>query len=229
MFKDHSGRIAGIVEIPAILGPIVVFLATTFASGQGLPPNPVVTSISPAAVTQGNPGFKITVMGRDFVLGSSVAVDSYPVPTSFVSSNQLIASVPSSFLTVPTQTDISVRNPGDLGSNQVFLTVRPSPQIVSATPQDVIAGSPGFTLTIVGSQFVPGSTVQVGGSSLTTSYISANELTAFVPASLLTTSARLNVAVAASRWPGFQSRGVDCAADPHILGKRAGDWKSSDH
>jgi hypothetical protein len=38
-------------------------------------PNPVVTAISASAVTQGNPGFTITVTGSNFLPGALVSVD----------------------------------------------------------------------------------------------------------------------------------------------------------
>ena len=172
----------------------------TSARGQVMP-NPILTYISPASVTQGNQCFSMTVTGSYFVPGSSVSVDGFSVPTTFISSAQLVGSVPAHFLTMPSQLPISVVTPSDLGSNQILLTVLPVPTIVSATPQDVVAGSPGFTLTVVGSQFVPDCTVQVAGITLSTSFISANQLTAYVPASLLVSSGRFNVVVAAPDGP----------------------------
>jgi hypothetical protein len=152
----------------------LVVSGASSARGQATS-NPIVTAISPASVTQGNSGFSITVTGSNFVPGSSVKVDDYPVPTTFISTAQLVGLVPASFLTTPSQLPISVTTPTDLGSNQVFLTVGPGPTIVAATPQDVVAGSPGFTLTVVGSHFVPGCTVQVAGVALITSYIRPNQ------------------------------------------------------
>jgi uncharacterized protein (TIGR03437 family) len=164
---------------------------------------PLVNSIAPSSVTQGNLGFAITVTGGNFALGDQVAVNDIAVPTEYISSTQLVGSVPAENLQLPGQLPISVEIPGPpaISSNQVFLTIVPAPTLVSATPQDVIAGSPGFTLTVVGSQFLPRDTVVVGGIELSTTYLSANQLTAYVPAALLVNSGRFNVVVAAPDGP----------------------------
>jgi hypothetical protein len=54
------------------------------------------------------------------------------------------------------------------------------------TPQSVFARTSGFTLQAAGDKFAPGARVYVGGQELQTQYKSAQQLTAVVPASLLT-------------------------------------------
>ncbi len=49
-------------------------------------------------------------------------------------------------------------------------------------PSSVAPGAPPFTLTINGTGFVSGAVVRVNGSSVTTSFLSSNELTAAIPA-----------------------------------------------
>jgi hypothetical protein len=65
------------------------------------------------------------------------------------------------------------------------------PLIPSAVP----AGGPAFTLTLNGSGFVPGSVVTWNGSALNTTFASATQLTAFIPAGniLDSTTARIIV------------------------------------
>ncbi len=70
------------------------------------------------------------------------------------------------------------------------LTINPAPVISSFNPPDVAAGSLGFTLTVNGSNFVPGAVVSWRGSTsgstdLATTYVSATQLTAVVPATLI--------------------------------------------
>ncbi len=161
---------------------------------------PLVTGISPASVTQGNPGFQITVTGANFLPGDSVKASDRPVPTTYVSSTTLIGTIPASFLTLQGQLPISVRQ-GDNGSNYVPLGIDPPPYIFSATPQTVDVAIPGFTLTVVGSHFVPGCTIRIGTVALSTAYVSANELRASVPSSLLGSSGRFDLVVAAPDGP----------------------------
>jgi uncharacterized protein (TIGR03437 family) len=61
--------------------------------------------------------------------------------------------------------------------------VAPTPVISGLVPSAVIAGGPGFVLTVNGSGFLD-PTVQWEGQALTTTVISAAQLTAAVPASL---------------------------------------------
>jgi hypothetical protein len=64
--------------------------------------------------------------------------------------------------------------------------VNPQPAISSLSPNAVQAGSPELTLTVAGSGFTDASTVMWSGTPLATSYVSASQLTAQVPASALT-------------------------------------------
>jgi hypothetical protein len=58
----------------------------------------------------------------------------------------------------------------------------PSPSLISLSQTSVTAGSPTFTLTVTGSSFAPCSVVQWGGSATATTYVSATQLTATIPA-----------------------------------------------
>jgi len=65
---------------------------------------------------------------------------------------------------------------------QSFIVNNPLPVISSISPAFTSAGSAAFTLTVTGSGFVSGSTVYWGTSALTTTYGSATQLTAQLPA-----------------------------------------------
>jgi hypothetical protein len=64
----------------------------------------------------------------------------------------------------------------------VLVTPAPVPSISSLTPNSLDAGSSAFTLTVNGSQFVNGDTVEWNDVSLATTYVSASKLTARVSA-----------------------------------------------
>lgn len=60
-----------------------------------------------------------------------------------------------------------------------------APLITSLSPPSATAGGAGFTLTVNGTGFMPGSVVFWNSTALTTTYVNANQLTATVPASLI--------------------------------------------
>ena len=77
-----------------------------------------------------------------------------------------------------------------------------NPTITSISPSTVTAGGPAFTLTVNGTLFNATSTVHVNGTSIVPSSISANQLQATVPASLIATAAQLPVQVIDLSAPG---------------------------
>jgi hypothetical protein len=58
----------------------------------------------------------------------------------------------------------------------------PVPVATSLSPSSATAGAPGFTLTVLGNSFVPGSTVRWNGANRTTTFVSSSQLTATIPA-----------------------------------------------
>ena len=67
--------------------------------------------------------------------------------------------------------------------------------ITSMSPSSVAAGGAAFPLTVTGANFVPSTTVMWNGAALATTYVSATELTASVPASLVATPGTASVTV----------------------------------
>lgn len=58
----------------------------------------------------------------------------------------------------------------------------PAPQISQMDPDVVIAGSPGFTLTVYGGAFASSTNIRWNGAALATTYVSPSELQAQIPA-----------------------------------------------
>jgi len=71
----------------------------------------------------------------------------------------------------------------------------PVPAITSLDPGTVIAGDPGFTLTVHGTGFVVDSVVRWNGQDRPTTFVSINQLTADIPASDLLTAGTADVTV----------------------------------
>ncbi|MBZ5554703.1 MAG: putative Ig domain-containing protein [Acidobacteriia bacterium] len=93
------------------------------------PPNPVpsISSISPPSVSAGSATFTLTVNGSNFIGASMVQVNGNTRTTTFASSSQISAQIPSSDVTITGSLIITVFNPAPGGgtSNSATLTVTP--------------------------------------------------------------------------------------------------------
>jgi hypothetical protein len=82
-------------------------------------------------------------------------------------------------------------------------------------------GRADFTLTVTGTGFVPGSTVEWNGTPRVTTFVSATELTAVVYASDIAAPGAQQIVVA-SPGPGAGSGGRSVEAGPRTLGLALG-------
>lgn len=148
---------------------------------------PTVTSLAPSSVAAGGPGFLLTVNGASFVNGAVVRFNNQDLATTYVSVNQVMATVPAASIVAQGSASITVRNPDGVISNALPLAVTSpnAPSISSLNPNTVAAGSATFSLTVTGGNFVSGSVVRFGGQDLATTYNSPGQLTASVGAQLL--------------------------------------------
>jgi hypothetical protein len=71
----------------------------------------------------------------------------------------------------------------------------PVPATASITPVSALSGGAGFTLTVTGSGFVNGAVVRWNGSDRATTFASATQLTAAIPATDMATAGTANVTV----------------------------------
>jgi hypothetical protein len=85
-----------------------------------------------------------------------------------------------------------------VAASYTIQAVLSAPTVSSIAPTSANAGGGMFTLTVNGTGFVSGATVQWNGVALTTTYGTATQLTAVVPASLIASAGTANVTVAQS-------------------------------
>ena len=71
----------------------------------------------------------------------------------------------------------------------------PSPTLTSLSPATGTAGGPGFTLTVNGSNFVPGAVVFWDGAARATTFVNSGQLQATIPAGDLAATGTVNVNV----------------------------------
>ena len=180
-------------------------------------PAPVIASISPAS---GLVGATVTVTGSFFTEASDVTLNGLAI-TGFtvVDANTITFDVPAGATSGP----ITVTTPGGTATSAGTFTVlapNPVPTIASLAPNTAVAGSASQLLTVAGTGFVSGSVVTFNNINLTTTYVSATQLTATVPATALTTAGSYNVTVTSPAPGGGTSAAVAftvTAAAPTIV------------
>ncbi len=160
---------------------------------------PVLTSLSPASATADGGAFTLTLTGSGFVSGAIVRWNGVDLVTTFISATQVTAVVPAGDIATAGTASVTVANPAPSGSSGALpFTINapnPVPLLTSLSPTTVAAGGPAFTLTLTGSNFLPGSVVQWNGVALTTTFVSATQLTVSVPASDLAAGGVVSVTV----------------------------------
>src|SRR5262249_2666270 len=97
---------------------------------------------------------------------------------------------------------VTVTNPAPGGGtstqtvNVTVSTPNPLPTTTTLNPTSALVGGAGFTLTVNGTGFVSGhSTVFFNGTSETTTFVSATQLTATIPAAAIATAGTFGVHV----------------------------------
>jgi hypothetical protein len=92
----------------------------------------------------------------------------------------------------------------DAGTNRIcfddiaindYTADNPAPSLTSVSPSTASAGGTAFTLTAAGSSFINGSVINWDGAALATTFVSATQLTASVPAANIATAGTANVTV----------------------------------
>ena len=131
----------------------------------GSNPVPAITTLSPANGIAGTNAFTLTVNGTGFDSASFVTFGGTARVTTFVSSTQLTAAILASDIATAGTPAVVVTNPtlGGGPSNSVtFAVTSPVPTLTSISPTTVVAGSGLLVMSLQGTNFVNGSTVNFG-------------------------------------------------------------------
>ncbi|HEX8184123.1 MAG TPA: IPT/TIG domain-containing protein, partial [Blastocatellia bacterium] len=157
-------------------------------NGLAFTTGPRINLIAPEQVASGAGAFDMSVQGSGFDAATAVFIDAAPVETRFISASGLIARVPESVTAVAGDHAVRVRNEGGSRSNSVALNVIPPPPLLSSiVPRLVLVGRDNFTLFVTGENFLSSSVALIEDSPLVTTFASARELRANVPASFAAT------------------------------------------
>jgi len=124
-------------------------------------------------------GSVITVSGTGFLDGAQVHIGATAASATFVSGTQLTVTTPAHGWG---WTDIMVTNPDGQRDSLTngFRFDHATPTLSALNPAS--GSTAGGTITVTGTQFLDGATVQVDGVSVGTSFVSATQLTATLPA-----------------------------------------------
>jgi len=161
---------------------------------------PGLTSLSPNTRLATQSGFTLTVNGSNFVNGSIVKFNGADRPTTFVSATQLTATISAADIASPGTPSITVVNPtpgGGLSNALTFTIAQPplAPTITSLSPGFAFVGGQQFTLTVKGANYDNNSVVRLNNTDRATTFGSANQLTATIPATDIATQGRVNITV----------------------------------
>jgi subtilisin family serine protease len=152
-------------------------------------PPPILDSIAPFDIAAGSPAFVLTLSGSGFVASSTVNWNGSARPTTFLSPTRLEAAISAADVSAVSTLPVTVFTPGPGGgpSNPSFFAVviadNPVPVATSISPTTMPVGSPQFTLTLHGSNFVNGATVRWNGNDRSTTFVNSSQVTAIINAS----------------------------------------------
>lgn len=168
--------------------------APTVAASAPVPfqvynPAPVLAGISPSHIGAGGPAFEVAVSGSRFVSTSVVLWDGSAVPTTFAGPELLLATIGANLIPTGGTHTISVSTPmpqGGVSSGATFTVDNPGPTLTSVSPATAAVGTGPRPVTLTGSNFVTGSIVTYNGTQIASSFVSSTQLSATVPASMMT-------------------------------------------
>ena len=146
-------------------------------------PKPSLKAMSPTTAQAGGTAFTLTVTGKSFSPGSLVEWNGSALVTTFLSTSQMTTQIPASLIASPGTSTVTVFTStpgGGTSATSLTFTITPAPSnvptITSMSPTTVLAGSPGVTLVITGTNFAPQSVVSVNNTNRSTGFINSTIL-----------------------------------------------------
>lgn len=111
---------------------------------------PTLTNLAPSSLSMGSPNTQITVIGTGFVPGALVLWNGLALETSYISSTQLIALIPSNQLASSASAQVTAVNPAPGGSSSAltFTVISlPAPSLTLASIPDHTFGDQPFNVS----------------------------------------------------------------------------------
>jgi len=187
--------------------PTLASSGTWFLRVEGLRPS--ITSVLPGSVTINDTPVKfkmpVLVTGSNFGPQTQIAVYRMEETPDFVdaevlSSTQLYIEFEVEYPDALGVWYVQVLNPPPVGGTSLVMqfvlgetNFVANPFLISIDPNEVAAGGPGFTLTIIGTGFKNGAQVQFYTTYVSTTFIGSQKVTAEIPASLIRSAGRFPI------------------------------------
>lgn len=151
---------------------------------------PTITGVNPSSLAPNpttNVPATLNIYGSGFAPNSTVQANGTALPVSSQSGTNITASLAPSFFAASGSIQIVVSNPGApvVQSNVATITVVAPTATLSLSPDSAPAGSPDTTITLRGSGFTKDSVVKWNDISLATTFAYSSQITAVIPASLI--------------------------------------------
>ena len=190
----------------------------TFTVNAPDPEAPTLTGINPASGVQGA-SVDVTLTGTNFLAGATVGASG----TGVTVSNIVVASATSitARLTIAAGAATGARNvtvatAGGTSGGRTFTIGAPAPTLTSITP---VSGVQGTTVdvTLTGTDFIAGASVNVSGSGITVSDVSVDNSTTISATLDISASAALGARTATVTTAGGTSGGRTFALTPHVV------------
>ena len=157
---------------------------------------PTITALDPYTAVVSGPPFTLQVEGSGYVNETQVLWNGNALPTTFVDSSHLTATVGAAQLAAAGNVQVTAQAAGGFASNaETFAVAAPAPAISSLSPAAVMVGSGAQTLVVDGSNFSAGAQVLWNGDPLPAEVLSPTRVRAQLPAALLVDAQTVGVSV----------------------------------
>jgi len=186
-----------IFSLAGACGIAVLFSGVLIAQGS-------INSVTPNTTPAYSPATAITISGSNFAAQSSVVFSPPNGPATTITPDeiqaaQIAATIPANLLSTAGTAQIAIRNGSGTLSNQIPFTIT-SPVAVSVTPDSAVAHSRPVEVKIAGSNIAGAATVSFTGPTgatltVTPSQVQAAQITATLPAVLLSTAGTAQIAI----------------------------------
>lgn len=149
-------------------------------------PAPTITTLQPATAIVGGPAFTLTVNGTGFVSNSVIEWNETAQTTTVVSATTLTTQLPATLIAATGTARVRVVTPAPGGGTSAvvnFEITNPVATLTALNPSTANAGGTAFNLTVTGTNFRNNSVVRWNDADRPTTFVSATELRAAIPAS----------------------------------------------
>lgn len=191
-------------------------------------PVPSISMLDPSQTIAGTLGLTLTVYGTGFFDDTSVYINGIPRPAPYgtgqrpftlISQTRIQVELTASDLEVGAYLQVTASNPppgGGLSNKATSTVLNPVPELLSINPTSAIVGSPDFTLTLTGNNFVKTSIVSFYNQQYPARYISKTQIEVTIPSDAIKTPGSYQVKVINPAPGGGESTSLTFTVKPPL-------------